>query len=569
MMKNINIKYILIGASALLISITGCKKFTDENNPANRTAETYYNKFSGFEDLAKSNYATLRGIVNFPTFFNLGTDTYSTQNINDNNGENLYNINLNSQNGNSASLYAQMYSAINIANNTIYWATQLTDGNAATINIRVAEAKALRAFYYYYLAETFGDVPIVLTRTTEVTLAYTRAPEKDVYDQVIKDLNEAIAVLPATSADFGRATKGFAQHLLAKVYLTRGYKTYGGGNADFTQAAALAETVISSGTYALKAKFSDLFDPTVPNYQSNNEVIFSVQYSTNALFNGGGNTLQQWFLWDVQNSALLGRSVFYGKTNNAIAPDPYFFSLFNKNSDSRYAATVYDAVLTQVAGSYNGKSFAVGDTLIYYPIVPFTAAQKALRKYIVINPDEYRTSPFVNGVRNYPQFKKFRDPFVSGYVDNGGARDTYVFRLAETYLIAAEAYVKLNNQAKALAYINILRSRAAKTGTNPVSGILYATEMQYTGTVTLDAILEERAKELVGEEFRWYELKRMYETVGSVATNKLLTRSILYNDELKAAQAGKTILDAKFLLRPIPQAQIDLNRGPFPQNPGY
>ncbi|GGI24435.1 RagB/SusD family nutrient uptake outer membrane protein [Pedobacter mendelii] len=569
MMKNINIKYLLISASALLISITGCKKFTDENNPANRTAETYYNKFSGFEDLAKSNYATLRGIVNFPTFFNLGTDTYSTANINDNNGENLYNINLNSQNGNSASLYAQMYSAINIANNTIYWATQLTDGNAATINIRVAEAKALRAFYYYYLAETFGDVPIVITRTTEVTLAYTRSPEKDVYDQVIKDLNEAITALPATTTDFGRVTKGFAQHLLAKVYLTRGYKTYGGGNADFTQAAALAETVISSGSYALKSKFSDLFDPTVPNYQSNNEVIFSVQYSTNALFNGGGNTLQQWFLWDVQNSALLGRSVFYGKTNNAIAPDPYFFSLFNKNSDSRYAATVYDAVLTQVAGTFNGKSFAVGDTLIYYPVIPFTAAQKALRKYIVINPDEYRTSPFLNGVRNYPQFKKFRDPFVSGYVDNGGARDTYVFRLAETYLIAAEAYVKLNNQAKALAYINILRTRAAKTGTNPASGILYATEMQYTGIVTLDAILEERARELVGEEFRWYELKRMYETVGSVSTNKLLTRSILYNDELKAAQAGKTILDAKFLLRPIPQAQIDLNRGPFPQNPGY
>ncbi|WP_205945019.1 RagB/SusD family nutrient uptake outer membrane protein [Pedobacter psychrodurus] len=568
-MKNISTKYILIGASALILSITGCKKFTDEYNPANRTAEGYYDKFSGFEDLSKSNYATLRGIVNFPTFFNLGTDTYSTANINDNNGENLYNINLNSQNGSAGSLYGQLYSAINIANNTIYWATQVTDGNAATVNTRVAEAKALRAFYYYYLAETFGDVPLVITRTTAPTLAYTRTPEKDIYDQVIKDLNEAIAVLPATTPDFGRATKGFAQHLLAKVYLTRGYKSYGGGNADFTQAAALAEAVIGSGTYALKTKFSDLFDPTVPNYQSNNEVIFSVQYSTNVLFNGGGNTLQQWFLWDVQNAALLGRSVFYGKTNNAIAPVPYFFSLFNKNSDSRYQATVYDAVLAQVAGSFNGKTYAVGDTLIYYPIVPFTAAQKALRKYIVINPDEYRTSPFLNGVRNYPQFKKFRDPFVSGYVDNGGARDTYVFRLAETYLLAAEAYVKLNNQAKALTYMNVLRTRAAKTGTNPVTGVLYATEMQYAGTVTLDAILEERARELVGEEFRWYELKRMYESVGNLSTNKLLTRPILYNDELKAAEAGRTILDAKFLLRPIPQREIDLNRGSFPQNPGY
>lgn len=568
-MKKINIKYSLIITAIMLISVTSCKKFTDEYNPGNRTAETYYDKIAGFEDLAKSNYATLRGIVNFPQFFNLGTDTYSTQNINDNSPENLYNSNFNSFNGNAAGFYTQLYAAINIANNTIYWADQVTNGNAATLKIRVAEAKALRSFYYFYLAETFGDVPLVLTRTTGVTLAYTRTPEKDVYAQVIQDLNDAISILPATTTDFGRVTKGFAQHLLAKVYLTRGYKSYGGGNADFTLAGNLAETVITSGTYALKPKFSDLFDPAVANYQANNEVIFSVQYSTNTLFNGGGNTLHQWFMWDVQNSAILGRSVFYGKTNNAIAPTPYFFSLFNKNSDSRYLATVYDEILAQVAGTYNGKSFAVGELFISYPIVPLTPAEKALRKYIVINPDEYRTSPFVNGVRNYPQFKKFRDPFVSGYVDNGGARDTYIFRLAETYLIAAEAYVKLNNQSKALTYLNAIRTRAAKTGTNPLTNVLYATEMQFTGTVTLDVILEERAKELVGEEFRWYELKRMYETVGNTATNKLLTRPLLYNDELKAAQSGKTVLDAKFLLRPIPQTQIDLNRGAFPQNPGY
>ena len=568
-MKYINTKYLLISASALIISVAGCKKFTDEYNPGNRTAENYYNKAAGFEDLAKSNYAPLRGLINFPTLFNLGTDTYSTANLNDVNGENLYNINLNSANGSVGSFYTQAYNAINIANNTLFWSTQVTDGNPATIRLRVAEAKALRAFYYFYLVETFGDVPLVLTNTTGVELTYVRTPEKDVYAQVIQDLNDAIAVLPATSTDFGRVTKGFAQHLLAKVYLTRGYKSYGAGNADFTQAATLAETVINSGTYALKPKFSDLFDPTVANYQVNNEVIFSVQYSTNPLFNGGGNTLHQWFMWDVQNSAQLGRSVFYGKTNNAVAPVPYFFSLFNKTSDSRYLATVYDAVITQVAGSFAGKTYAIGDTLIYYPVVPFTPAQKALRKYIVINPDEYRTSPFVNGLRNYPQFKKFRDPFVAGYVDNGGARDSYVFRLAETYLLAAEAYVKLNNQAKALTYLNAIRTRAAKPGNNPVTGLTYTAEMQYTGTVTLDAILEERAKELVGEEFRWYELKRMYEIVGNLNTNKLLTRPLIYNDELKASQAGKTILDSKFLLRPLPQRELDLNRGVFPQNPGY
>lgn len=554
-MKYINIKYKLIGTLLLLLSLQACKKFTEEYNPGNRTAETYYNTAAGFEDLAKSNYATLRGIVNFPGLYFVGTDIFSSAGINDQYGLNLYNSQLNSANGDVDNLYKQLYSAINIANNTLYWAGEVQGGNAASIATRVAEAKALRAYYYFLLAETFGDVPLVTTRTTSVSLTYTRTPEKDIYTQIIQDLNDAIAALPATTPDFGRATKGFAQHLLSKVYLTRGYKSYGGGNTDFQQAATLAETVIASGTYALRPKYSDMFDPAVANFQVNNEVIFSIQYSTVAASNGAGNSLHQLFTWDTQNTALVGRSVYYGKTLNAVSPDPYFFSLFNKTADSRYLATVFDAVFVENPGSFGGKTYAKGDTLLYYPAVAFTPAQKAAKKYIVLNPDEYRNSPFLAGARNFPQFKKFRDPFVTTYAENGGARDTYVFRLAETYLIAAEANLKLGNLAKAVQQYNAIRTRAAKPGINPASGNSYASEMQVT-SITIDNILEERARELAGEEFRWFELKR---------TGKLVERTLLYNDEAKAANQ----LKAYHTLRPIPQTQIDLNRGSFPQNPGY
>ncbi|WP_295715117.1 RagB/SusD family nutrient uptake outer membrane protein [Mucilaginibacter sp.] len=555
-MKYINKKHLLLSLAVVLFSISGCKKFTDENNLGGQTAETYYNTPAGFEDLVKSNYSTLRGIVNFGGLYFIGTDVFSSPGINDNNSENLYNTNLNSFNGDVDGYFRQIYSAINIANNSIYWATKVTNGNAANINIRVAEAKALRAYYYYLLTETFGDVPVVLTRTTVINFIFTRTPEKDVYTQIIQDLNDALAVLPATTTDFGRVTKGFAQHLLSKVYLTRGYKSYGGGNADFQLAATNAEAVIA-GPYSLKTKYADLFDPAISNFQVNNEVIFSVQYSTNtnAGANGSGNSLQQYFMWDTQNTGLVGRSTFYGKTNNAASLDPYWFSLFDKTRDSRYLANVYDVVYVQVAGSYNSKTFAVGDTLIYYPTVPFTAAQKAEKKYVVINPDEYRNSPFVSGQRNYPQFKKFRDPGVPGYVDGGGTRDTYVFRLAETYLIAAEAYLKTGNLPKALQYFNAIRVRAAKPGNNPLTGIAYSTEMQ-ASTLTIDDILDERVRELTGEEFRWFELKR---------TSTLVARVLTYNDEAKAANAIK----AFHLLRPIPQAVIDLNRETFPQNPGY
>ncbi len=559
-MKYLNNKFALLNIIiAVVFTTAGCKKYTDEYNPSSRTAETYYNTPAGFEDLVKSNYAGLRPMVGYAGLYTVGTDAFSSMGINDNYGLNLYNSNLNPFVDDVDKYFRLLYSSINIANNTLYWATQVQGAMPAAVAVRVAEAKALRAWYYFLLTETYGDVPLVLTRTTSVSLVFNRTPEKEVYAQVIQDLNDAMAALPATATDFGRVTKGFAQHLLAKVYLTRAYKLYGGGNTDFQMAATTAETLINSTTYNLKAKYADLFDPTIANFQVNSEVIFSVQYSTNvatnAVGNANGNGLQQYFLWDSQNTPLVGRSTFYGKTNSALAPDPYFFSVFDKTRDSRYLANVYDVVFAQNAGSFGSRTFAVGDTLIYYPAVPLSDAAVAASRYLIINPDKYRNSPFIAGQRNFPQFKKFRDPFVTSYVDNGGARDTYVFRLAETYLIASEAYLKLNNLPKALQYYNIIRARAAKPGINPATNVSYATEMQAT-TITIDNILEERLRELTGEEFRWFELKR---------TGTLVSRTLMYNDEAKASNTLKSF----HLLRPIPQAVIDLNRDLFPQNPGY
>jgi hypothetical protein len=559
---------------------TGCKKYIEETNLGAATDQLYYVTKQGFEDLARSNYPNLRYIVSMSSLYNLGTDVYTSYATTDVNPLNIYNVSLNSSLIDVDNYWKQLYYTIGGANTTLYWATQVQGVDAATLNARVGEAKALRAYCYYLLAETFGDVPLVLDRTVGVNVAFTRTPEKDVYSQIIKDLNEAITGLPATTTDFGRITKGFAQHLLSKVYLTRGYKSYGSGATDFTQAATLAESLITSGTYSLRPQFSTLFDPTVTNFQVNSEVIFSVQYSTNVATNpvyfmgkagvpavtGGsaasgtavvGNVLQQYFLWDVQNVPTIGRAAFYNKPNSAhvSVPDPYFFSLFDKTRDSRYQASVWTGLLAQAAGTLNGKTFAVGDTVIYYSDVAFTAAQKANRKYYVINPDEYRTSPFTGNTRSFPLFKKFRDPSAA-FADNGGTRDTYVFRLGETYLLAAEAFLQAGNLPKALQYYNLLRARAARSGNNPSTGTSYATELQ-VNTLTLDDILDERARELAGEEFRWFELKR---------TGKLISRTLAHNEEARAANT----LQAIHLLRPIPQSQIDLNRGAaFPQNPGY
>lgn len=554
-------------AVALLAS-TGCKKYIEESNLGSSTDETYYVTKIGFEDLARSNYSNLRFIFQQGNLHTLGTDVFTSYATTDVNGLNQYNVSLNSSLNDLDIYWKQLYFTIGGANNTLYWATRVQGMDSTVLKNRIGEAKSLRAYSYFLLTETFGDVPLVTARTTEPSVSYTRTPEEQVYAQMIKDLTEAVDVLPVTTSDFGRVTKGFAQHLLAKVYLTRGYKTYG-TTADFTTAAGLAETLIKSGTYTLRSTFSALFDPAASGFQNNSEIIFSVQYSataaTNQVYYLGkvqstavvGNNLHQFFLWDPQGLAAIGRSSFYNRNSVIVqsVPDPYFFSLFDKARDSRYNATVWTALIAQTAGTVNSRSFAVGDTVVYYPDVAWTSTQKAAVKYFVYNPDEYRTSSFSGQTRSFPLFKKFRDPNVS-YGDYGGTRDTYVFRLGETYLVAAEAYLKAGNSAKALEYFNAIRTRAAKPGTNPVSGNTYVSEMQAT-SLTIDNILDERVRELSGEEMRWFELKR---------TGTLISRTLAHNEEAAAANT----LTTKHLVRPIPQSQIDLNRGAsFPQNTGY
>jgi starch-binding outer membrane protein, SusD/RagB family len=559
-MRTIHKLYLYIISAAFLWNTTGCNKFIEEDNLGGRTAETYYNTKQGFEDLVKSNYSNLRPIANYYALYCLGTDIYSSYNTDDVSALNLYNNSLNSALGDVDSYWIQLYYAIGIANTTLYWSDEVEGLDTATLKIRIGEAKALRAYYYFLLAETFGDAPLVLIPATEPRSDYTRAPEKDLYTQMITDLTEAAAVLPKTSTEFGRVTRGMAQHLLSKVYLTRAYKTYGEGSSDYTQAATLADSVINSGTYSLQTTFSTLFDPTITNFQVNSEVIFSVQYSTTTATNVWwyatapsttytGNSLHGLFITYPSITAF-GRSALYGKSTGPSAPDPYFFSLFDKTRDSRYLATAWNAMLAQVAST----PFSVGDTVIFYPDTAWSETQKAAVEYYVINPDEYRNT-FFTLTRAYPSFKKFREVDVA-FGDNGGTRDTYLFRLAETYLVAAEAYLQLGNTSKALEYYNAIRARGAKTGTNPATGIAYSTEMQVS-TLTIDDILDERARELAGEEFRWYELKR---------TGKLIERTMAHNDETKAAN---TTIDNHFLLRPIPQSQIDLSSVGLAQNPGY
>jgi hypothetical protein len=145
--------------------------------------------------------------------------------------------------------------------------------------------------------------------------------------------------------------------------------------------------------------------------------------------------------------------------------------------------------------------------------------------------------------------KKFLDPARQTISQQQGRRDAFVIRLAEMYLIAAEADMMLNNTGEALEHINAVRRRAALPGQE--------TAMEITADqLTLDFILDERAREFGGEQQRWFDLKR---------TNKLVERVRAHNPD-----AAPNIQDFH-RVRPIPQAQLDVITNPtqFGQNEGY
>lgn len=176
---------------------------------------------------------------------------------------------------------------------------------------RGGEAKFIRALSYFNLVRMWGAVPLVVDEIKDPFVAFnhTRQAEDVVYAQIIKDLQEAANDLPPTysAADQARATRGAAQTLLAKVYLTR---------KQYPDAAALLKSVINSGNFKLLPNFSDVF--ALAN-ENGDESIFEVQYKSGGL--GEGSTLAADFI--PQNSNALIGGVGNALGNNEPTTDLY------------------------------------------------------------------------------------------------------------------------------------------------------------------------------------------------------------------------------------------------------
>lgn len=553
-MKYATIKTVL-AAGVLTLTLPACEKQLEEYNPSGLTAETVYTTPAGFETLVNAAYSYNRwwyGKEDGYSISEMGTDLWQ-RGAGDVNPDLTDYTTLQGSSRALESLWGKLYAAVNLCNAGINRIGQsgMTDAQKKT---REGELRFLRAFYYWHIVETWGGVHFTTDETTTVQTTANRTPVETFYNQIFEDLNIAVANLPTTTTDYGRVTKPAAEAFLAKMHLTRGNNQ---------EAANLAEKVISSYNYTLQARYADLWSMT--NLE-NREVLWAVNYSKELSFNdrvdatlfpepyghprGGNNGHLLWTMkYDDQPG--MTRDIANGRPFNRYMPSLFLLNLFDETKDSRYLASFKTAWIANTV--VNGaKPLAVGDTAILATKKEIPTAVENAKRYRtydlskVYNP---ATGAVVGDRLHYVCLRKFDDPTRPTIAEEQSARDAYVIRLADVYLMAAEANFKLNNLSKAVTQINTVRRRAAIPGKE--------TQMEIAASnLSLDFILDERARELAGEQLRWFDLKR---------TNRLVPRVRSNNPE-----AGASIQDYH-MLRPIPQRQLDAiqNKTEFTQNQGY
>ncbi|HTE47693.1 MAG TPA: RagB/SusD family nutrient uptake outer membrane protein, partial [Gemmatimonadaceae bacterium] len=259
-MKRIVLSTVTLG---LVAGFAGCVNLDEKLITG--VSSQYYATPDGLSSAVIASYSQLRGFYGREQLMSLtevGTDTWmAADQAGSNNKEfDSYNGGLNSTVAPLANTWNPAYQAINTLNAALDRGPNTTGIPASTKATLLAEAHFLRALNYFTLVQTFGDLTLSLHENVGVVAEAKRDPAADVYKAILADLDTAVANLPVNQADYGRATKGAAQTLRSKVYLTRAYQSYSPNKqADFTAALADAKAVIGSGTYALEPVFADLW----------------------------------------------------------------------------------------------------------------------------------------------------------------------------------------------------------------------------------------------------------------------------------------------------------------------
>ncbi|MGK7394660.1 MAG: RagB/SusD family nutrient uptake outer membrane protein [Candidatus Cyclobacteriaceae bacterium M3_2C_046] len=521
-----------------------CNSVLEEEIVSGITADSHYTNATGWEDGAKAAYFRLRNFYGREEGFTVsvfGTDIFTKGADGSHKYINDYTAELNPDAAFFRNIWNWFYEAINTCNTVIDYAENdlVTGLNEDVKKVRLGEVRFLRALYYFNLVQMYGDVHLTLEGTKGVETEANRTPANQVYEQaIIPDLEYAIANLPAKASDYGRITKPAAEAILARVHLVR---------QNWPQAALLAKNVINNYDFELVPKWGEIWNQ---DNELNPEVVWSVQYTADPLTNDGGSRGHLYFLQEYDKTAGLQRDITNGRPWKRFQPTRYLLDLYDVSKDRRYYEGFKEVWYANNPATLP-EGMQLGDTAFYVVTYAVPDEIQKSKPYFFVDYDPNSQDPVMQlrqiNKRWFPSLNKFIDPKRITVQQEQGSRDFMVVRLAEMYLLAAEALMNDDKKGEAVEYMNVLRRRAAWPGKEK--------EMEITeAQLDLNFILDERARELAGEKFRWFDLKR---------TGTLLSRVKQYNED-----AAPNIKDFH-VLRPIPRDQIDRTTVPYAQNTGY
>ena len=466
----------------------------------------------------------------------------------------------------------------------IYWGSDKERAYA------IAQAKFFRAWAYLNLGELFGGVPIVDAVVDTPRYDFVRSTRVETYQYAIDELEEILPDLPLTPPERGRIVRGAAQHTLVQLYIDKGVVLEAEGKgaeakAAYETAVQYGDDVIDGGTFHL---MTERFGT-----RANEGPTFYYDYTTDANGNlradrtyaSAGVHMPGNVFWDLFQTG--NQNYADGNYESIWTARTSYAATLEKDGDARlnysrsFGACFRDilpndlvGLLPDVGGRgvtwimptayardeiYEGKwgsDMRNSETCLRRTFLGNVPTSKYYGKVIPWSM-MYRTGNSNQDARDaaytqcFPLSCKMHMDF---YVDDASGgnrtyiyRDEYIIRLAETILLRAEAKWRLGDLQGAAADINLLRARAK------------CSYRVTAGDVSLDLILDERARELYLEEIRWNTLLRMG---GTVAVDRI--REHAYWDAPRSASM-KT-----FNLWPIPQSVIDTNKdAKIEQNEGW
>ena len=543
--------------------VTGCKKgFLDEEPQAIIAPDNLYVDKAGFEAglyglyyLVRSERMGINGGYNdiANTAAVIGVDNAYSLYPAGGAAESVFNdfgTRLNSTSPYITSLWSWLYKTINAANTIINRSENAgINWTPAEKGQIVGEARLIRAWAYRHLTYLYGPVPLTLNESSggNIRTDWERAPLAELRKAMEADWLFAEANMAPLPVVEGRASSMVASHYLAELYLAMG---------ENQKAKDKALLVVNNANYKLITQrygvqaakdgtaFTDMFiDGNSNRAQGNTEVLWTFQ---NEYLSTGGevNIMRRWWV-NRYNTIKVGNKtpITYSKENGGrgigrFAATKYAFNVYGAGDDrnSGYAFRYYWIM-------NNSASLPSGSKPVATCASPgYSGGQIGDTVFLSIACDE--PAPSATTAQNWPNTRKWDwAPDDFNDVQNAsGYNDQVYLRLAETYLLLAEAQYKLGDAEGAAASINALRNRAHAT---PAAA----------SDITMDYILDERSRELFSEEHRRYTLLR---------TGTWYSRTKQYN-----LFSGQRIALRDSLL-PIPQAVIDANlTKPMPQNPGY